>query len=109
MGVAPEELLQEHLKAQNGTGGELVHECPEGFEWYLPAFFEVTRSRGSNGYSPDPLSWTELLAWMTVNRLELSPWETDLLMALDVTWRTSWNGSTSGTRITNQEPGGGGS
>lgn len=99
-------MLQEHVDAAAGEEGEGELECPEGFEWYLEAFYELSRKRQSNGYAPLPITWTELLSWMEVNRLALAPWETDVLMALDDVWLDVRHGNSRGTRTTDPESGG---
>tara|TARA_B100000700_G_scaffold331816_1_gene469575 strand:- start:44021 stop:44254 length:234 start_codon:yes stop_codon:yes gene_type:complete len=53
---------------------------PEELGYLLDAFMEV---KGVN-----PLTYTELKSWSDLNRIQLLPWEVDVITTLDrIQWR----------------------
>ena len=66
-------------------------ECPEELQWLWNAFGEVSRGRTSNGYGPNPISWSEFGWWAQLSRVELLPWEIDTLRALDDIYLKAWH------------------
>lgn len=46
-------------------------------------FWELHQGRGSNGFSPNPISWTELDAWARRFGLDLNPFELCALKSMD--------------------------
>lgn len=45
-------------------------------------FFELHGARGGT-FGPDPLKWSEILAWSTLTRRELTIWNLTLLRLFD--------------------------
>jgi hypothetical protein len=56
---------------------------PAGFEELLEAFWQLRRSAGSNGMTPNAITHSEILAWQTLNRVTLEPLEVDMVFAMD--------------------------
>jgi hypothetical protein len=52
------------------------------YEW----FCDLSASRGSNGYAPNPLSPSGIRDWSEMSGHRLNPWEFDLLRAMDRKW-----------------------
>lgn len=50
------------------------------------AFFDVNRSRQSNGYGPSAISNQELLAWCSLMDEKLTPWEVNVFKMMDSTF-----------------------
>lgn len=80
-GKMPEELGVELPEA----GGLDVPECGE-FLW--ETFWELSLSRGNNGFSENPLSWRELHAFAVLNGLDLSPFDANALRSMDRAYLT---------------------
>ena len=47
------------------------------------AFCSLHESRGSNGHTSSAITWQEMAAWQQVTGQSLSPWEIEVLRALD--------------------------
>jgi len=46
-------------------------------------FLELHRARTGNGFGPNPIGYVEIDAWQRVTGRKLSPWEVDMMFALD--------------------------
>ncbi len=46
-------------------------------------FLQLNRKRSSNGFSANPISYTEMLSYFELNKIEVSPEEIRLLDTLD--------------------------
>ena len=103
LGEDPEQFVSNHLNGSDGEereeGKEPVTECPFGFDWYLRAFSSVANARSYSQSGPNPIPWTEMECWTRIQRVDLAPWEADVLSRLDVIWLNTWNGrfGSSGT------------
>lgn len=49
-------------------------------------FLDIHRGRGSTGYGPAALSYGEIDAWRRLMSADPSPWEIDILRALDAAY-----------------------
>ena len=49
-------------------------------------FLELHAGRSYNGSGPNPLSWSDILAWDTLTRAGLQEWEVRVIKALDALW-----------------------
>lgn len=47
------------------------------------AFCAMHDARGSNGYTPNAITWQDIAAWQQVSGNTLTPWELDTIRALD--------------------------
>ena len=45
---------------------------------------ELHNARSAGGMAAAAISWRDVLAWQEVRRVQLTPWEVDTLMAMDV-------------------------
>ena len=50
----------------------------------LDWFEELSRGRGSSGFGPNPLSWTDIETWRRLMNVHLERWEVKLLKTLDL-------------------------
>ncbi len=46
-------------------------------------FTMLHRARGGNGFAPNPISWSEMLAYVQLTRTAFDPWEVEALRLLD--------------------------
>lgn len=58
-------------------------DIPEGGEFLWETFWDLSLSRGNNGFSENPLSWQELHAFAVLNGLDLSPYQAATLRSMD--------------------------
>jgi hypothetical protein len=63
-------------------------EYPELLEPVWHDFLHLSRGRTSNGFGANLLTWTDIAEWQRLTRIDLSPWQVDLLVALDNVWLT---------------------
>lgn len=61
---------------------------PAGGEYLWAAFTRLHGRRGSNGFGPSPLSWPDLDAFNRMSRINLAPWEVEIIEALDRVYLT---------------------
>jgi hypothetical protein len=69
-GIVPKEL-------------ENLLQIPEGLYDIWSIFISLHNSRGSNGYSLNPISYTDILSYYTLYQLEPSKWEIETIRRLD--------------------------
>lgn len=78
---------RDHLRAAEAAGvdtGELdPAPIPPGSDEILSVFWRLRRIAGSNGIAPNSISFSEVKAWQELNRVELTPFEVDLIFLLD--------------------------
>jgi len=65
---------------------EALLECPPrppelDYLWRL--FFRLRRRKGSAGMGLSPWEWPDLMAFLSLNRIDLAPWEIGVLEDLD--------------------------
>ena len=89
-GIDPAQLVKDRGEEQG-----VPMECPECLSWYMLSFYDISRARTSNGFGPNPLTWQDVGWWSQLNGIKLRPWEVDLLMGLDTTWRRVWHDRSS--------------
>lgn len=69
-GVIPKELA-------------LLSKIPDGLHEIWSIFISLHNARGSNGYSLNPISYTDILAYCTLYQMEISKWEVETIRRLD--------------------------
>jgi hypothetical protein len=69
-GKLPEELANAPEKPV--LGGHV-------WDWFL----ELSRARGANGFSIEPLKYLDIAAWSNLTRTRIEPWELRALCLLD--------------------------
>jgi hypothetical protein len=47
------------------------------------SFLELHQARGGNGFGPNALSFSEIEAWQRLTGRCLTPWELNVMLALD--------------------------
>ncbi len=66
-------------------GPDLPPDLEHLWHWFL----ELHARRTSNGFGSNPLSWTDIFAWMTLTQPGARLEELKLVLALDNTWMAS--------------------
>lgn len=56
---------------------------PSAVAYLLDWFEELDLSRQGNGSGPNPMAWSEILAWSTLMGVALDPWELRALKRMD--------------------------
>jgi hypothetical protein len=51
------------------------------------AFIRLSARRGSNGFGINPISWSEIDAFVRNSRTALAPWEVEIIEMLDDLFR----------------------
>jgi hypothetical protein len=51
------------------------------------AFIRLSSRRGSNGFGINPISWSEIDAFVRNSRVNLAPWEVEIIEMLDDLFR----------------------
>lgn len=83
--------LREHLESlekQTGKvpalliGPDLDEQSTHLWGWFL----DLHVARGSNGFGPSALSYSEILAWATLTRVAPTPWEVSVIKRLDAVY-----------------------
>lgn len=59
---------------------------PAGTEYLWAWFRELNAARGSSGFGPNPLAYTEIAAWARLTGRAPAVWEVRWLIALDHVW-----------------------
>lgn len=60
-------------------------EIPESLRFVWEDFRALNSSRTSNGYSAEPLSYTEIANYCLTTQTELQPWEVQIIKYFDAT------------------------
>jgi hypothetical protein len=80
------QTLREHLLAAAAAGAPvddlLTTPPPQGAEDLWQAFVDLSASRPA-GMGPAGIPPSEIVAWQTLCRLRLTPWECETLLAMD--------------------------
>jgi hypothetical protein len=69
-GVKPKEL--EELK-------ELPESCRQVWKWFI----DLNNSRSSNGYGVNPLSYSDIKAYLDMISIDVEEWELNLIKRID--------------------------
>jgi len=56
---------------------------PESYAYCLDWFDVLSRTRSSNGFGQNPISYAEIDAWSRLTNIELTPVEVSAIMQLD--------------------------
>lgn len=62
------------------VGPEVPPQAAHLLDW----FGELSTGRTSNGFGPNPLTWSDITAWASLTGTDLRPWEVRLLKQLDI-------------------------
>ncbi len=79
-------------------------ECPFELEWHWRAFSDLNARRALGFNSFDPLTFQEVGWWAKLARIELTPFDVDVIMAIDDVFLEVSNGRLRATRDQNQKP-----
>lgn len=63
-------------------GPDLPADATHVWLWFL----DLSSTRGSNGFGPNPLAWTEIAAWASLTGIIVRPAEIEALLILDHAW-----------------------
>jgi len=61
---------------------------PENYRHCWSWFGELSRTRSSNGFGQNPISYAEIDAWSRLTNIELTPLEVSAIMRLDSAYLT---------------------
>jgi hypothetical protein len=53
-------------------------------------FLELHSARGGNGYSPNPIGFSELVAWQQLREWPLDSWEVEAIRQIDAAYLAAW-------------------
>ena len=81
-------LRDHYLSAWEQTGEEpeelrKAPPMPEGVSYLWEYFGKLHRRRGSGVNGPEPLDHSKVLAWASLMRVSLDPWEVDAILGVD--------------------------
>ena len=62
---------------------------PAALSYLWNHFAMLHRTRGSNGFGPNPISWSEMKAYVEMTGSRLEPWEVEAIRQLDEEFLTS--------------------
>jgi hypothetical protein len=51
--------------------------------YILDWFWSLDSGRDGNGFGPNKLRYSEIVAWSNLHGIELAPWEVDMIKELD--------------------------
>lgn len=77
----PSKKYESRLEKFKENSEEIKYE-PEAYSNYI---INIANSIGlylNSGYGPVPITWTEILSWSTLTKIEITPWEANLIMKL---------------------------
>ena len=83
------EWLRDHLvwilRCQIDKNPE-TPEVPPAGERVWGIFLDLNATRGSNGFGPLPIAYSEIEAWSRLRREPVRPFEINIIRALDAMW-----------------------
>jgi len=91
-----EDILEKVPNAINHANGELlanslVPVClVPGTEYLFSWFADLCGSRPNYGFGPTRITYCELEAWASLNRIRPEPWEVKALRAMDSAWLSAF-------------------
>lgn len=79
--------LHDHLIAAWKASGEKpseldIDDLPTCAESLMHVFMQLAQTRPA-GMGPSPISHRDLVAWQEINCIRLTPWESDIVLAMD--------------------------
>lgn len=63
-------------------------QCPIEVAYLWAWFIGLSQKRTSNGFGPNPISDAEIIAWSSLRRITLTPFDIDAINALDDVFMT---------------------
>jgi hypothetical protein len=83
----------ESIWEQTGVKPEELQDIdfPEGAAHIWESFLDLHTSRGMGVNGPNPLTFSDILAWSTLTGLEITPFELNCITALDSLWLSTIN------------------
>ena len=86
--------VEDHLtiiRQRAGFQKEVLEpECPREVIYVWNSWVELNGARGSSGFAPHPISWSELDAYSRMIGVEIYPWEARAIRAIDDAYLSSW-------------------
>src|SRR5437879_6395898 len=71
---------------------------PQELAYLWGYFLELHAARGSNGFSPTTLTFSEIGRWSALIGIALEAWEVMVIRRLDAEWFKAWNAGRSGRK-----------
>lgn len=79
--------LADHLAVVARMTGRSLNDnlpkLPREMRYLWRAFTSLHRARGSNGWGPSPIAWSEIESFCRLTGVALDPWEVEAIRALD--------------------------
>lgn len=88
------DLLVEALRGHLAKGKHPV--LPEGSRPLWDAFCALSEARSFGAVGPNPIAWSEILAWMQLMRWPLEPHHIEVIRAMDNAWLAHAHGTREG-------------
>lgn len=70
---------------------------PPEMRYLWRTFVSLHRARGSNGWGPSPIAWSDIDAFCRLTAMTLDPWEVEAIRALDEAFLDAAAGASEGT------------
>lgn len=83
------QTLRDHLKSHHAKTGEMPRrlaeapQCPEGCYQLWRDFLALHHGRGSTGFGPARISFSDILAYQQVRGIRLSQWDISTIQRAD--------------------------
>jgi len=71
------------VRRQLGKAERVAPDLPRDFAHIWNAFIELHNARGSGGFGPCAITYSEIAAYRDLTGVDLSPWEVKVIRALD--------------------------
>lgn len=85
------QLLKQRNRHKAVVESDQGRKCPQSLMYIWEWFMDLHRSRGSNGFGVNPLSWTEIKSWSDLMRKDLEVWEVQVIKNIDGLFLTQWH------------------
>ena len=85
-GINPDEFVREAYEIEDEE-----QEPPFELRFHWRCFHELSSRRSYSGSGPQPIAYSELVAYQQVINVYFLPWELDLLIQLDNIWLEAYH------------------
>lgn len=94
-GCSVREILEGQLERARQSGRDRSKEIaelevelagdpvPAELRYLLGGYWRIRRRKGGNGFGPSPIEWPDIDAFLRHSRVNLAPWEVEIIEELD--------------------------
>lgn len=77
--------LADHYAALERATGRKIEppKFPSELRYLWNAFIDLHSARGSSGFGPNPIAWSEIDAYVRLTRWDIAVWEVEVIRELD--------------------------